>query len=279
MRWPQKTFWIDPIHEHARRKPMRRVLKIVLAGVLLLSLSIVSVSKEASPFIEVEVKGVSIDSVGQAPVVILVDKEGKRAFPIWIGTQEAMAIDKELKNSTSPRPMTHDLLYSILSQMQVKVKEIRILELKNNTYYASLFLTSNKEVFEVDARPSDSIILALKSKAPIYVSTRLLDEQGIVLNAKNAFGERNGIRLQELTLPLASQFNFKGQKGVLVAEVISGSTSEASGIKAGDIITRVNSKDVGGVSEFEEAFDAAKKVGSVRLSIFREGKTLDVNLK
>jgi bifunctional DNase/RNase len=258
---------------------MRRVLKIVLAGVLLLSLSIVSVSKEASPFIEVEVKGVSIDSVGQTPVVILVDKEGKKAFPIWIGTQEAMAIDKELKNSTSPRPMTHDLLYSILSQMQVKVKEIRILELKNNTYYASLFLTSNKEVFEVDARPSDSIILALKSKAPIYVSTRLLDEQGIALNAKSAFGERNGIRVQELTLPLASQFNFKGQKGVLVAEVISGSTSEASGIKAGDIITRVNSKDVGGVSEFEEAFDAAKKVGSVRLSIFREGKSLDVNLK
>ncbi len=121
---------------------MRRVLKIVLAGGLLLSMSIVSVSKEASPFIEVEVKGVSIDSVGQTPVVILVDKEGKKAFPIWIGTQEAMGIDKELKNSTSPRPMTHDLLYSILSQMQVKVKEIRILELKNNTYYASLFLTS-----------------------------------------------------------------------------------------------------------------------------------------
>ncbi len=134
-------------------------------------------------------------------------------------------------------------------------------------------------MFEVDARPSDSIILALKSKAPIYVSTRLFDEQGIALNAKSAFGERNGIRVQELTLPLASQFNFKGQKGVLVAEVISGSTSEASGIKAGDIIRRVNSKDVGGVSEFEEAFDAAKRVGSVRLSIFREGKTLDVNLK
>lgn len=257
---------------------MRRYLKIVLAGGLFLSLSIVSVSKEASPLIEMEVKGVSIDSVGQTPVVILVDKEGKKAFPIWIGTQEAVAIDKELKNSGSPRPMTHDLFHSILSQMKVKVKEVRIVGLKNNTYYASLFLASSKEVFEVDARPSDSIILALKSKAPIYVSTKLLEEQGIALTAKNGFGERNGIRVQELTPLLASQFNFKGRKGVLVAEVMSGSTSAASGIKAGDIITNVNSKDVGDVREFEEAFDTAKKGGSVGLSIFRDGKTSEINL-
>lgn len=257
---------------------MERYLKMILAGALLLSLPIVSVSKESSPFIEMEVKGVSIDSVGQTPVVFLIDKEGKKAFPIWIGIQEATAIDRELKNSTSPRPMTHDLLHSILSRMQVKVKEVRIVGLKNNTYYASLILTSKKEVLEVDARPSDSIVLALKFKAPIYVSTQLLDEQGIALNATSAFGERNGIRVQELTPPLASQFSFKGQTGVLVAEAISGSTSEASGIRPGDIVTKVNSKDVGSVQEFEEAFDAAKKTGSIRLSIFRDGKFSEISL-
>jgi uncharacterized protein len=258
---------------------MRRYLKIVLAGSLFLSLSIVSVSQGAAPFIEMEVKGVSIDTVGQTPVVILVDKEGKKAFPIWIGTQEAVAIDRELKNSSSPRPMTHDLFHSILSQMKVKVKEVRIVGLKNNTYYASLFLASGKEVFEADARPSDSIILALKSKAPIYVTSKLLEEQGIALDARNGFGERNGIRVQELTPLLASQFNFKGRKGVLVAEVMSGSASAASEIKAGDIITSVSSKDVGDVHEFEETFDTAKKGGPVGLSIFRDGRFLDVTLK
>ena len=155
---------------------MGRYLRIVFAALLLLSLAIVSGGKEAPPFIEMEVKGVSIDTVGQSPIVILADKEGKKAFPIWVGIQEAAAIDRELKNSSFPRPMTHDLLYSILTHMNVKVKEVRIMELKNNTYYASLFLDSGKEVFEMDARPSDSIVLALKSKAPIYVSTKLLDE-------------------------------------------------------------------------------------------------------
>ena len=254
-------------------------MKRHLILVLILSMSIVSVSRGATPFVEVEVKGVSMDTVAQAPVAILVDKEGKKAFPIWIGTQEAVAMEKELNNSTSPRPMTHDLLHSILSKMQVKVKEVRVVELKNNTYYASLFLASAKEVFEVDARPSDSIILALKSKAPIYVSTQLFEKQGVALNGKNAFGERNGIRVQELTPALASQFNFKGRKGVLVAEVVPGSASEASGIKAGDIITRVNSKDVGDVREFEEAFDTVKKKGAVGLSVFRDGRSLEINLK
>jgi len=175
--------------------------------------------------------------------------------------------------------MTHDLLHSILLKMQVRVKEVRVVELKNNTYYASLFLASGKEVFEVDARPSDSIILAIKFKAPIYVSARLFEQQGVALNGKNAFGERNGIRVQELTAALASQFKFKGRKGVLVAEVVSGSAPEASGIKAGDIITSVNSKDVGDVREFEEAFDTAKKKGAVGLSIFRDGTSLDINLR
>jgi len=258
---------------------MRRYVMVIFAGALLLFLSLVSASGGAVPFIEVEVKGVSVDAVAQTPVVILVDKEGKKAFPIWIGTQEAVAMEKELTHSASPRPMTHDLLQSILSKMQVRVKEVRVVELKNNTYYASLFLASGKEVFEVDARPSDSIILALKFKAPIYVSTRLFEQQGVALNGKNAFGERNGIRVQELTAALASQFKFKGRKGVLVAEVVSGSAPEASGIKAGDIITSVNSKDVGDVREFEEAFDTAKKKGAVGLSIFRDGTSLEIILK
>ncbi len=209
-----------------------------------------------------EVKGVRLDAIGQNPVVILADKDGKKALPIWIGLLEANAIDRELRNITSTRPMTHDLLHSILEQVHAKLKEVKIVDLKDHTYYAKLFLTLNKENIEVDARPSDAIILALKSKAPVYVSAKIIQDQGITLTRKEAFGERYGIRIQELTPSLASHFNFKDQKGVLVSEVIPGSLSESSGIKAGDIITKVNLKEVGSVHEFEEAFDAIQ--GRVR---------------
>jgi bifunctional DNase/RNase len=258
---------------------MRTYLKIAFAGVLLISLALVSGSKETSPlFVEMEVKGVSLDAIGQSPVVILVDKESKKALPIWIGLLEANAIDKELKSITSPRPMTHDLLYSILAQAHVKVKEVKIVDLKENTYYAALSLKIDKGVIEVDARPSDALILALKSKTPIFVSAKILDEQGMPLTKKEVFGERCGIRTQDLTPSLASHFNFKGEKGVLVSEVIPESPAEVSEIKPGDIITKVNLKEVGTVQEFEKAFDAIPGSNSLPILLFRDGKFKEVNL-
>jgi bifunctional DNase/RNase len=258
---------------------MKRYWKISLGIALLISLVLVATSKEnPSPFIEMEVKGVTLDAIGHNPVVLLADKEGKKALPIWIGLLEANAIDKELNNIAAPRPMTHDLLHSILTQVSVKVKEVRIVDLKDHTYYATLFLKLNKGVIEVDARPSDAIILALKSKIPIFVAAKILEEQGIALTKKNAFGERYGIRIQELTPALAFNFNFTGGKGVLVAEVLTGSVSETSGIKAGDIITKVNSKEVGSVQGFEEMFDTVKAGDSLRILLFRDNKFQEVNL-
>jgi hypothetical protein len=259
---------------------MRRYWKIGLAIALFISLVLVAISKEIPPtFVEMEVKGVRLDAMGTNPVVFLVDKEGKKALPIWIGPLEANAIDKELRNNASPRPMTHDLLYSILVQAHLKVKEVRIVGLKDNTYYATLFLRLNKGVVEVDARPSDAIVIALKSKTPIYVSTKILDEQGITLTQKSSFGERFGIRIQELTPALASSFSFKGKKGVLVAEVLPGSVSESSGIKAGDIITKVDSKEVGTIQQFEEMFDTARPGDSLKVLLFRDNQFKEVNLQ
>ena len=257
---------------------MKRYWKIGLAMVLLVSLVLVAISNETPPpFIEMEVKGVRLDTIGQNPVVLLADKEGKKVLPIWIGLMEGSAIDKELKNITSPRPMTHDLLHSILAQVHVKVKEVKIVDLKDHTYFATLFLKLNKGMIEVDARPSDAIILALKSKVPILVSAKILDEQGIALTQKNTFGERYGIRIQELTPALASHFNFKGKKGVLVSEVSPSSKSDASGIKAGDIVIKINSKEVGSVQEFEEMFDTIKAGDLLRILLFREDKFQEIN--
>ena len=145
---------------------MKRYLKIGYASLLLAALVLVSISQEKPPaFIEMEVKGVRLDVIGQNPVVVLADKDGKKALPIWVGLLEANAIDRELKNISSPRPMTHDLLHSILEQVHAKVKEVKIVDLKDHTYYAKLFLTLNKDLIEVDARPSDAIVIALKSRS------------------------------------------------------------------------------------------------------------------
>ncbi len=257
---------------------MKRYLMIGVVGGLLASLASIPICKGVpNAFVEVEVKGLSLDAVGQNPVVLLSDKEGKRALPIWIGILEAGAIEKELKNIPSKRPMTHDLLHTILGRIKVKVEEIRIVDLKENTYYATLFIRTNKEVIEIDARPSDAIVLALKSKATILVLARILDEQGIVLSTRVS-GERYGIRVQPLTPTLASHFNFKGGNGVLVSGVLPGSFSETSGIKAGDIITKVNFREIRTVQEFEEAFDTLKEEKSVRVLLFKDGKMKEVNL-
>jgi bifunctional DNase/RNase len=258
---------------------MKRYWKIGVAVALLISMVVVATSKETSPtYTEMQVKGVTLETIGHNPVVLLADKEEKKVLPIWIGLLEANAIDKELKSTASPRPMTHDLLQSILAHVQVKVKEIRIIDLKDSTYYATLFLKTNKEVIEVDARPSDAIILALKSKTPILVATKILDEQGIALTQKSAHSERFGIRIQELTPALASHFNFKGGKGVLVSEVVPSSVSETAGIQAGDIIINLNSKEVGSVQQFESIFDTLGSENPVRIFLFRDNKSREVDL-
>jgi bifunctional DNase/RNase len=258
---------------------MKRYSKMILVGALVMAFVFVCTSKEKPPvFIEVEVKGVRMDAVGQTPIVLLADKEGKRALPMWIGLPEATAIGRELQNISSQRPMTHDLLYSILGQLGAKVKEVKIVDLKDATYFAKIYITANKERVEIDARPSDAITIALKAKSPIYVAASIFDQQGIALTQERGLRERYGIRAQDLTPSLASHFGFKGQKGVLVAEVLPESPASVSGVKAGDVITKINLQEVGSVQEFQEAVDATKTGESIRIQIFRDEKFKELQL-
>ncbi len=199
-------------------------------------------------------------------------------LPIWIGLLEANAIDKEINAVPTPRPLTHDLLHAILSKMHVEVKEVRIVELKENIYYARIFLRSDREAIEVDARPSDAIALALKSKAPVLVASEILAQQGVALVKKEARAERFGIRIQELTPDLASHFDFKEKGGVLVSQVLPGTSAERAGMKAGDIITKVDSRPIRTVAEFEKVFEDLASGASARVQIFRDGKTGEITL-
>lgn len=257
---------------------MRKYWKLGLAVLLLSSLVLICFSKEKPPaFVPMEIKGVSIDPVGQSPVVILVDREQTRMLPIWIGLLEANAIDREINAVPTARPLTHELLHSILSKMHIEVKEVRIVELKENIYYARIFLRSGKETVEVDARPSDAIALALKSKAPVLVASEILAQQGVALAKREARAERFGIRIQELTRDLAAHFDFK-EEGVLVSEVLPGSAAERAGMMAGDIITKIDSRSIRGVTDFEKVLDERKSATSARIQVFRDGKIQEILL-
>jgi bifunctional DNase/RNase len=107
--------------------------------------------------------------------VILRDKEGQRVLPIWVGGAEANAIAVQLENITTPRPMTHDLLRNVIHDLKADIQKIVVSDLKENTFYALIYLKVNGEAVAVDARPSDAIALALRSRAPIFVEDRVID--------------------------------------------------------------------------------------------------------
>ena len=124
--------------------------------------------------IEVAVHGLGTEPKTQQHVVVLRETDGTRVLPIFVGPCEAQAIARLLKREAFPRPLTHDLLALLVEGLHAKVTRVVITELKEGTYYASLFLGRNQEVLSVDARPSDSIAVALRTQAPLYVNEELL---------------------------------------------------------------------------------------------------------
>ena len=122
------------------------------------------------------VKGLTLDPLTNMPIVILKDVEGNRALPIWIGANEANAIAMEMERITTPRPMTHDLIRNILEGLKAKVSRIVVNDLRDNTFYAVIFLAVNGTEVAIDSRPSDAIALALRVKAPIFVAEKVIRE-------------------------------------------------------------------------------------------------------
>ena len=130
-------------------------------------------------FDKVEVYGISFDVASRQPIVLL-KVEGKNRFlPIWIGHPEAAAILMKLQKAELPRPMTHDLLASVVERLSASVARVLVTELRENTFYAILQLDAAGGEIQVDSRPSDAIALAVRTEAPIFVSTELLETNGI----------------------------------------------------------------------------------------------------
>ncbi len=125
--------------------------------------------------IEMTIKGLMIDPVTNTPIVVLRDLEGHRVLPIWVGVFEANAIAVQIENVTMPRPMTHDLLKNVIEDLQASVERIIVSDLKENTFFAIIQLQVRGERVAIDARPSDAIALALRSRAPIFVEDHVIE--------------------------------------------------------------------------------------------------------
>jgi bifunctional DNase/RNase len=129
--------------------------------------------------IEMTIKGLMVDPITNMPIIILRDKDGQKVLPIWVGIFEANAIALQIENVATPRPMTHDLLKNIISDLEASVEKIVVCDLKENTFYALIHILVNGQIVAVDARPSDAIALALRTKAPIFV------EDSVIENARS----------------------------------------------------------------------------------------------
>lgn len=126
--------------------------------------------------IKMNVMGIAIDTRTGSPIVVLKDDENRRALPIWIGSAEASAIIRKIENIPVARPMTHDLICTLIDETGYEIKKIEIHNVEKETYFASIFLTNGENEIVLDARPSDAIAIAIRTKADIFVTPNVIAE-------------------------------------------------------------------------------------------------------
>jgi uncharacterized protein len=124
--------------------------------------------------VEMKIRGLMMDPVTNMPIVILKDVSGDSVLPIWVGIYEANAIALEIEKVATPRPMTHDLIKNVLTGLDAAVRKVVVSELKEDTFYAVIWLERNGQIVSVDSRPSDALAIALRTDCPIFVDDEVL---------------------------------------------------------------------------------------------------------
>jgi len=124
--------------------------------------------------VEMKIRGLMMDPVTNMPIVVLKDVQGTAILPIWVGVYEANAIALEIEKVQTPRPMTHDLLKNVLLGLEVQVQKVVVSELKDDTFYAIIWMERDGQIISLDSRPSDALALALRLDCPIFVSDQVL---------------------------------------------------------------------------------------------------------
>ncbi len=145
--------------------------------------------------IKVNVDSVKVSMISQHRVVVLKEEDQERYLPIWIGPFEADAITIGLQSIQMTRPLTHDLLKSVIDNMDASVSHIRVNDLQNDTFYAEIVIEANGRKLKIDSRPSDAIALAVRVDVPIYVADSVMDKAGIVPSEQEELTEEEADKL------------------------------------------------------------------------------------
>jgi uncharacterized protein len=237
-----------------------------------------SASAKVSPDeVRVQVARVGFDDDTGSNYVLLTDETESRVLPMMIGESEATAILLALHGVKPERPLTNDLVRSIIGQTGNRVDRVVIGDMRNETYYATIFMDGGR--YSIDSRPSDAIALAMGMNAPIYVNAKLFDSSaavelghgGKIPDTVRALG----LTVEQLTPDLASAFGQADTHGVLVSEVDS--SAKSAGVARGDIVVKVGNNDVKALDDFSR--DAASiKSGAVTLTLNRDGSSRTVTL-
>lgn len=142
--------------------------------------------------VEMKIRGLMMDPVTNMPIVVLKDLAGNSILPIWVGMYEANAIALEIEKVSTPRPMTHDLIKILLLGLGTGIRKVVVNELKDDTFYAVIWLDRDGELISVDSRPSDALALALRLDCPIYV------DESVLRNSKSTVSAANKVNDEEM---------------------------------------------------------------------------------
>ena len=226
--------------------------------------------------LQVRIDKLIVDPTTKNPVVSLSGPGNKRTLFIWIGPSEARAIYAELEGIKNVRPFTHDLLARIISELNVEVQRIIITHARENVYYAVILINKDGRLIEIDARPSDSLVVALKFEAPVFVTKTLFEKMSLPVKGDAELEDEYGFALQEMTPDLSEYLSLPSKEGAMVSSIRKGSQAAKDGLKTGDIIIEIGGRKI-------ENLEAAQKILTeskppVKVGVLRGDRLLTLTL-
>jgi bifunctional DNase/RNase len=232
--------------------------------------------------VPVELSTVGLDGRTGTPIVVLREPVSGGVLPIWVGVMEAQAIALALHGVVTPRPMTHDLMASLIAELRAEVDEVVVTDLRNNTYFGMVRLkvAGERKTRDVDSRPSDALALAVRTGAPIRVARKILaiapEFDFIAPDGPNQVVQAMGMTVVLATPSLRRQFKLGELPGIVVTSAYG--SARDKGLRRGDLIINVNGKAVEEPAEFFDAVRATKPRAPVRITYWREGETKTIEL-
>ena len=200
--------------------------------------------------VAVELSTIGLDGRTGTPIVVLREPQSGGVLPIWVGAMEAQAIALALHGVVPPRPMTHDLMTSLIAELRAEVEEVVVTDLRNNTYFGlvRLKVAGEKKIRDVDSRPSDALALALRTGAPIRVARKILamspEFEFIAPDGPNQVVQALGMTVVVATPPLRKQFRLGDRQGIVVTSAYG--QARDKGVRRGDLHRRCERQSCGG---------------------------------